>query len=93
MVVGGHAGVAQLLRFLEAEFAECHADFHVERRHIAYDVEDLFKFLGSTAHAFPCGTHAETRRSIALGSKRVLHHLIALEQGLTLDVRLITRRL
>jgi len=79
--------------FGSSEFAESHADFHVERRHIAYDIEHLFKLLSTTTHTFPRGAHAETRRSIALGSKRVLHHFVALEQGLTLDVGFIARRL
>ena len=72
MIVGGDAGVAELVGFLGAEFAEGDADFHAERGDVADDIEHLLKLRGAAAHALPGGAHAEAGGTGVLGGAGVL---------------------
>ena len=85
VVVGGDACVAELSGFIGAELAEGDADFHVERGHVAADIEDFIELFGAAVDAFPSGAHAEASGASFFGGACVLHHLFAFHEDMAFE--------
>src|SRR5437867_4205106 len=90
MVVCGHAGCFQLVRFCSREVAQGYANFHSELADLANGLEHLLEFRVTVADAFPCGTHAKARRTVCPRALSYIEHVARAHKFPGFDTRLVT---